>query len=289
MAPRREISLSDSDTQPEQKSLLLLEDDPRFAELVQHVLADTAPEFEVEHVGRLSTALARLVRQPISVIISDLDLPDSGGSATVRHLQRGAPNVPVIVLSGEADVEVALECIREGADEFLVKGTLGLQSLGRLIRLALERRRRMSGRGRSGPGEEEEAGGRTELESIGVHLLRVADRTGLSVSLLFVKVDAPGRGVGSPAGTEAIASALRRTLRRCDLVARLDADEWAVVLVMQQPDTHAAARRLTKAIMAAGGAGSQVRMGVASYHPAAAEGIDELLAQARRDLHSVNA
>jgi PleD family two-component response regulator len=286
MSPRREISLSDSDTKPEQKTLLLLEDDPRFAELVRHVLVDTAPEFEVEHVGRLSTALARLVRQPISLIISDLDLPDSRGPATVRHLQRGAPNVPVIVLSGEPDVEVALECIREGADEFLVKGTLGLQSLGRLIRLALERRRRMSSVGTSVPVEE--AGGRSELESIGVHLLRVADRTGLSVSLLFVKVDASGAGASSPAGTEAIASALRRTLRRCDLVARLDTDEWAVVLVMQQPDTHAAARRLTQAIMTAGGAGSQVLMGVATYHPAAPEGIDELLDQARRDLHSVN-
>src|SRR5688572_33082900 len=107
MSPRREISLSDSDTKPEQKVLLLLEDDPRFAELVRHVLAETAPEIEVEHVVRLSTAMARLVRQPISLIITDLDLPDSRGAATVRHLQRAAPNVPVIVLSGEADVEVA--------------------------------------------------------------------------------------------------------------------------------------------------------------------------------------
>ena len=288
MSPRREISLSDSDTKPEQKALLLLEDDPRFAELVRHVLADTAPEFEVEHVVRLSTALARLVRQPISLIISDLDLPDSRGPATVRHLQRAAPNVPVIVLSGEADVEVALECIREGADEFLVKGTLGFQSLGRLIRLALERRQRMLAPLRKASGEPDVEGDRTTLESIGVHLLRVADRTGLCVSLLFLKLDRPPGLEGAPAGTEAIASLLRRTLRRCDLVARLEADEWSVVLVMQQNDADRAGTRLAAAIMAAG-VDSEVQLGVATYHPATPETIEELIAQARRDLHSVHA
>jgi PleD family two-component response regulator len=285
MSPPNEITLTEPST-PGEICILLLEDDQRFAELVRHVLADAVPATEVEHVTRLSTAMARLVRQPISLIITDLDLPDSHGPATVRHLQRAAPNVPVIVLSGEAGVEVALECFREGADEFLVKGTLGFQSLERLIRLALERRQRMSSRGHSA-GDREEGGGRTTLESIGVHLLRVADRTGLWVSLLFLKVEHPTGLDGAPAGTEAIASVLRRTLRRCDLVARLEADEWAVVLVMQQPDVHRAARRLAEAIMAAG-AGSQVQLGVATYHRSTPETIDELIDQARRDLHCVH-
>ncbi len=122
--------------------LLFLEDDPRLAELVRHVLAESAPEFDVQHVGRLSTALARLVRQPFSLILTDLNLPDSDGPATVRHLQRAAPGVPLVVLSGTGDLDVAMECIREGADEFLVKGTPGFQALGRLLRLALERRHR---------------------------------------------------------------------------------------------------------------------------------------------------
>ena len=120
------------------RCLLLLEDDPRFAEFVGHVLADAAPEFEVQHAARLSAAMACLVRKPVSLIITDLDLPDSRGAATVRRLRRAAPNLPVIVLSGEADVEVARDCLRDGADEFLVKGTLDFQTLGRLIRPALD-------------------------------------------------------------------------------------------------------------------------------------------------------
>ena len=123
--------------------LLFVEDDPRLAELVRHVLAEVTPEFDVEQVGRLSTALARLVRQPFSLILTDLNLPDSHGAATVRHLRRAAPDVPLVVLSGETDPEVALECVREGADEFLVKETPGFLTLGRLLRLALARRRGM--------------------------------------------------------------------------------------------------------------------------------------------------
>ena len=254
-------------------SLLLLEDDPRFAELVRHLLADSAPEFEVEHVGRLSTAMARLVRQSFSLVLTDLNLPDSQGPATVRHLQRAAPNVPLVVLSGDGDLEVALECIREGADEFLVKGTLGFQALSRLLRLALERRQRMIT-----PGELD----RTTLESIGLHLLRVADRTGLYVNVFFLKV------VGPDTSTEEITSVLRRTLRRCDLLVRLQDDQWAVALVMQQADYRNAATRLTEALGAAV-AGTRIRLGVATYHPEGPETLDELIAQARRDLHSVHA
>jgi len=126
----------------ERLPLLLLEDDPRLAELVRHVLAESAPEFDVQHVGRLSAALARLVRQPFSLILTDLSLPDSDGPATVRHLQRAAPGVPLVVLSGNGDLGVAMECTREGANEFLVKGTAAFQDLGRLLRLALERQHR---------------------------------------------------------------------------------------------------------------------------------------------------
>lgn len=128
------------------RRLLLLEDDVRLAELVRHVLADSTPEFEVEPVGRLDTALATLLRERFDLILTDLDLPDSNGPDTVRHLQRVAPDVPLVVLSGEGEIDVARECIREGADEFLVKGTPGIQGLGRLIHLALERSRRQRNR-----------------------------------------------------------------------------------------------------------------------------------------------
>ena len=278
MTYRPEIELREDRT-PDRMCLLLLEDDPRFAELVLHLLAEAAPEFEVEHVGRLSTALARLARQSFDLIVTDLDLPDSNGPATIRHLQRAAPNVPLVVLSGDGDLQVALECIREGADEFLVKGTLGFQALSRLIRLALERRQRMMTLKGETVGTSESETERTTLESTGYHLLRVADRTGLHVSVLFLKV---------ADRTEEVTSVLRRTLRRCDLIARLQNDEWAVVLVMQQTDSGQAASRLSEALHDAV-AGSRIQLGIATYHPDGTATLDELIAQARKNLHSVDA
>ncbi len=279
MANHREITLRADPTDESGLRLLLLEDEQRFAELVRHVLAESAPEFTVEHVGRLSTALARLARQSFDLIVTDLDLPDSNGPATIRHLQRAAPNVPLVVLSGDGDLQVALECIREGADEFLVKGTLGFQALSRLIRLALERRQRMMTLKGETVGTSESETERTTLESTGYHLLRVADRTGLHVSVLFLKV---------ADRTEEVTSVLRRTLRRCDLIARLQNDEWAVVLVMQQTDSGQAASRLSEALHDAV-AGSRIQLGIATYHPDGTATLDELIAQARKNLHSVDA
>jgi PleD family two-component response regulator len=179
-----------------------------------------------------------------------------------------------------------MECIREGADEFLVKGTLGFQALGRLIRLALERRQRLLALGRTSTGQPNEADA-TTLESIGLHLLRLADRTGLSVSVLFLKVDSPRPGRRTTPDTVGeITSVLQRTLRRCDLVARLQGDEWAVVLVMRQDDSGRASARLSEALIAAG-AGPQIGLGVATYNPHGPNTVDDLIAQARRDLHAV--
>ena len=271
--------------------LLLVEDDVRFADLVRYVLSDFNPAFEVEHVRRLSSALACLVRQPVDVIVTDLQLPDSHGSATVRYLRRAARDTPVIVLSSNADPQVALESISEGADEYVVKGTLGLNALGRLILLAIDRRRVMGGESPPPRVSLEDAAGSTNLESIARHLLRVADRVGLHIGFLSVRVDGPPAGLeGEHFNIAELADFLRRTLRRCDLVARAGPNELAVVLVMQQPDVHNAVSRLAQAMVAVDTAErTPVRMGVATYHPGGPESLEELVEQARHDLRPVHA
>lgn len=272
--------------------LLFIEDDTRFADLVRYVLSESNPAFEVNHVRRLSSALACLVRQPIDVILTDLRLPDSDGPVTVRYLRRAARGLPVIVLSSNADPEVALQSISEGADEYVVKGTLGLNALGRLIQLAVNRRLGVPSRGSSrvlaGAGPEDASGSAT-LEPIARHLLRVADRVGLHIGLLCLRVDGPRAGFeGEHLDMAALARILRRTLRRCDLVARPSANELAVVLVMQQPDVHNAVSRMADAVLAVGDR-TPIRMGVATYHPGGSESLEDLMEQARSDLRPVHA
>lgn len=258
--------------------LLLVEDDTRFAELVQAVLAETGPEFEIVHARQLSTALACLVRQRIGLILTDLHLPDSQGAATVRYLVRAAPNVPVVVLSGNDDIDLALEAIHEGADEFLVKGRLDAGSLVRLLRLASERRRRVAEQW-AGTGETQEA--RDELGLLGSHLLKVADRTRLHVNMLLMRVTRLGLG-SDRAPLAEIAGIVEHTLRRCDLVLRVDDDELAVILVGDRPGIGGAPDRLGTAL--AGREEVDVRVGFSSYDPAHPESIDELLARAREGL-----
>ncbi|MGH9037852.1 MAG: response regulator [Acidimicrobiia bacterium] len=273
--------------------LLFVEDDNRFAELVRYVLSESSPTFEIKHVHRLSSALACLVRQPIDAILTDLQLSDSQGPATVRYLRRAAGGLPVIVLSSNADPEVALESISAGADEYVVKGNLGLNALGRLIMLAIDRRRGLTGQGSSPTGDPLQASGYASgfanLEPIARHLMRVADRVGLHIGMLCLRVNGPRAGFeGEHLDMVTLAGVLRRTLRRCDLVARPSANELAVVLVMQQPDVHNAVSRLADAILAVEGR-TPIRMGVATYHPGGPESLEELMEQARHDLRPVHA
>ena len=270
--------------------ILLVEDDYRFAELVERILADGAPEFEIIHVSRLSAALARLVRHPIRLILTDLRLPDSRGAATVRHLTRAAPNLPLVVLSGNTELEVALECIRDGAEEFVVKRALDAESLVRLIRITLERRQRLAERWAS-EYDDPVTGvqGPAALEAVGRQLLKLATRTRLSISVLALR----SSGRATPLGEEPqrileLAAILRATLRRCDVIARVEPNELAVVLVGDRPGSRFATARLAGALMHLAG-GGQLRMGVASYDPHHPQTIQELLARARDALRPVQA
>jgi DNA-binding NarL/FixJ family response regulator len=270
--------------------ILLVEDDLRFAKLVERILAEEAPEFQIVHASRVSAALARLVRQPIRLVLSDLNLPDGAGAGTVRHLTRAAPNVPLIVLSGSPDLEVALECVREGAEEFVQKNALDAETLVRLIRLTLERRHRMADQWAAGYDDPiTGVQGPAALEAVGRQLLKVSDRTGLSIGVLTLRAEGrsallPGEG---PRIAE-LAEILRRTLRRCDVIARVEPNELAVVLVGDRLGPYAAGSRIGDALAPLSG-GAQLRMGEAIYDRHHRQTIQELLAQARNALRPVGA
>src|SRR2546423_11894379 len=175
--------------------VLIVEDDPLFTNLVTGILSEAPEDFEVVSVSRLSSALARLVRDGIGLVVTDLNLPDSSGAATVRFLRRAAPDIPIIVLSGVDDVQVALEAIREGADEYVVKGRFSVDSLVWLVRLVLERHRRLTLPPATGT-----AGGLAGFESlpalqvVGRHLIHVAERTGLHLGVVVLSVEPAPRG-----------------------------------------------------------------------------------------------
>jgi signal transduction histidine kinase len=94
---------------------------------------------KVNCVGRLSDGLASLTLETPSVVLLDLNLPDSRGAETFRRLMEHSPNVPVVVLSGQDDETLAMKAVHQGVQDYLVKGNLSSKHLERAIRYAVER------------------------------------------------------------------------------------------------------------------------------------------------------
>jgi CheY-like chemotaxis protein len=268
--------------------VLLVEDDPLFANLVVSLLHETSSEFEVEFVPRISSALAHIAREHISLILTDLHLPDSSGPMTVRLLRAAAPFVPIIVLTGIDDVDVALDAVREGADEYVVKGRFSVDSLVWLVRLVLERHRRFVSDPTGGEGEAVALfAPRPALQVIGRHLVRVADRTGLHLGVIYLGVDVapPGQWVDRDRVVVRVCDVMRGTLRRCDLISRLGRGDLAVLLVGEGPLTGGIDR--LKRALAEAGTGSHLRIGSCAYEPEQVATLDQLLDSARRSAQPV--
>ena len=123
--------------------LLVVDDNPADVELVRAQLAGAHLDrpFQVEVVDRLSAALQRLSRKDVDVVLLDLGLPDSGGTQGVARISREAAEVPVVVLTGHDNEELGLRAVKDGAQDYLVKGQAPGPVLQRSLRFAIERKR----------------------------------------------------------------------------------------------------------------------------------------------------
>jgi diguanylate cyclase (GGDEF)-like protein len=97
--------------------------------------------FHVSCAGSLANGIKRATENPADVILLDLNLPDSLGVETFLKLKLREPVVPVVVLSGFADEEESRKAIREGAQDYLIKGQTDANLLVRSLHYAIERKR----------------------------------------------------------------------------------------------------------------------------------------------------
>jgi serine phosphatase RsbU (regulator of sigma subunit) len=126
-----------------QVTALLIEDNRGDARLIQEYLGEVEGlAFRLEHADRLAAGLERLARGGIDVVLLDLSLPDSRGLDTFVRLHAAAPEVPVVVLTGFNDEILAIKAVQEGAEDYLVKGSVTSSLLARSLRYAIERGRR---------------------------------------------------------------------------------------------------------------------------------------------------
>ena len=119
--------------------VLLIEDNPGDADLVRLRLVEGKSAVDVSCVNRLSDGLDSLKQSLPSVILLDLNLPDSQGAETFRKVLEKAPNVPVVILSGQDDEALAMKALHQGVQDYLVKGAISSSGLDRAMRYAVER------------------------------------------------------------------------------------------------------------------------------------------------------
>src|SRR6202045_2463721 len=122
--------------------VLLVEDNAGDARLLREMFGTEKPgSFELTHILRMSEAIIHLAKGGVDVVLLDMGLPDAHGLDTVRRGHAVAPSVPLIVLTGLDDEALAAEAMKEGAQDYLIKGHIENRALPRALRHAIERHR----------------------------------------------------------------------------------------------------------------------------------------------------
>lgn len=122
--------------------VLLVEDSPADAKLIRLALEEARdPAFEVDWVQDGPDAVARLAKEGLDAVLTDLNLPSSAGLDTLGLLLPAARGLPLVVLTGSRlDAPVGREALRLGAQDYLDKGSLDGRVLARVLEFAIERK-----------------------------------------------------------------------------------------------------------------------------------------------------
>jgi two-component system, cell cycle response regulator len=226
-------------------TLLLIEDDPADAELISVFLAGVRhATIDITSVNRLSAAIKHLDDRDVDVILTDLGLPDSNGIGTLDKIHEKKPETPIIVLSGLDDEALALEAVKSGAQDYLIKGKIDDDRLMRSILYSIERNRLMQ--------ELKEITITDDLTGLynrrgflvlAKKQLEMAARFDNILWLIYLDVDNMkwiNDNLGHKEGDRSLvdmSEILRQTFRESDILARIGGDEFAVIAV-NEVDMH---------------------------------------------------
>lgn len=217
--------------------VLLIEDDATDAALFQTALRLRHPgEFVITTAPDMASAEELLRGEVFDVISLDLGLPDARGLQAVARLQAEAPHIGFIVLSHSEDPELAIETVKAGAQDYLVKRRAGGANIARSLRYAEERKRAEQHLANIAFHDQ-----LTGLANRNLFRQRVARalancrRRGDAFAVLLLDMDrfkSVNDALGHDAGDaflQQVADRLRESTRETDTVARLGGDEFAVL------------------------------------------------------------
>lgn len=122
--------------------ILIIEDNIGDAKLISETIKDTNNfRCRFDHAFRLATGLEQLEKNQFDVVLLDLGLPDSEGLEGLMRLHEAAPSLPIVILTGLDDEEMAFKAMQLGAQDYLIKQQIDSSLLIRSIRYAIERKK----------------------------------------------------------------------------------------------------------------------------------------------------
>lgn len=122
-------------------NILLIEDNHDYARLINRIISNKSSNLmEVEHHETFKKGYERLLQGEIDLVLLDLELPDSSNIDKIVQIHCST-DVPIIVLTGTEDEQVAIKAVQMGAQDYLMKNNLDSSLLVRSIRYAIERKK----------------------------------------------------------------------------------------------------------------------------------------------------
>jgi diguanylate cyclase (GGDEF)-like protein len=122
-------------------TVLLIEDDAGDALLIEEILEQQDCLARLVTAERLAEGMNCLQHINCDAVLLDMNLPDSSGLSTMTRLIDFAPGIPIIILTGDSDESFAIEAVKLGAQDYLVKGSIDGKILKRSIFYAVERKK----------------------------------------------------------------------------------------------------------------------------------------------------
>ncbi|MGE4352136.1 MAG: diguanylate cyclase, partial [Bdellovibrionales bacterium] len=123
-------------------NILVIEDTASDAELVRAYLEDEADDkFRVFCAPTMKKALGIMVLQKIHAVMLDLFLPDTEDLGGLKSIKTMLPSVPILILTGRDDEDMAFRAVESGAQDYLLKDKVNPRMLRRTIRYAMQRKK----------------------------------------------------------------------------------------------------------------------------------------------------
>ena len=122
--------------------ILVVEDNPGdYVLLEQYLQLSQLPIETIIHAANMAAATALAKDNVFDIVMLDLTLPDSTGVASVITLNQLLPKTPIVVFSGLSTIEIAMESISLGAQDYLIKGEFDERLLAKSVQYSIERKR----------------------------------------------------------------------------------------------------------------------------------------------------